>query len=144
MRFKLARTEETHQTNDNHTNMRTIAKEHLGLIDIDETEPFDPERDQPLFNEIKAVLTKHNALHRFGVTLLHKHFDVYDGEKLVEVCDFESRTLTLRPVSERHGQEESYVETNWRFDSNSTLVNQLCFADCLKMGTTHKEIHKKK
>jgi len=124
--------------------MKLIANEHQGLPDIDETEPFSPERDQPLFNEIKEVLRRHNALHRFGVTLLHKHFDVYEGERMVEVCDVRTRTLTLRPTANRLGPDESYVETNWRFDTDSTLVNQSCFADCLKSGTTHKEIHKKK
>ena len=123
--------------------MKQIAIEHQGLTDIDETEPFNRDRDQPLFNEIKEVLAKHNALHRFGVTLLHKHFDVYEGEKLVEVCDSETRTLTLRPVTDRLGADETYVETNWRFDTNSLFVNQRCFADCLKAGTKHKEIHKK-
>lgn len=123
--------------------MNIIAKEHQGLIDIDDAEPFDPQRDQPLFDEIKAVLARHNALHRFGVTLLHKHFDVYEGEKMVETCDAETRQLTIRPMAERPGSDESYVETNWRFDTGSRVVNQRCFADCLKMGTTHKEIHKK-
>jgi hypothetical protein len=125
-------------------NIRAIAREHQDLIDIDEVQSFDPKTDQPLFDEIKAVLRKHGALHRFGITLLHKHFDVYEGEKLVECCDEESRTLTLRPVRNVLKKDESYVETNWRFDVDSTFANQLCFADCLKMGKTHKEIHKKK
>ena len=124
--------------------MTTIAKEHQGLIDIDDTEPFDSAKDQPLFDEIKLVLAKHGALHRFGVTLLHKHFDVYEGEKMVERCDAEARTLTIRPVNEQLRDNEAYVETNWRFDTDSAHVNQLCFADCLKTGTTHQEIHKKK
>ena len=123
--------------------MSPIAKEHQGLVDIDNVEQFDPERDQPLFDEIKAVLSKHGALHRFGVTLLHKHFEVYEGEKLVESCNPETRTLTLRPVPAELRSNQSYVETNWRFDTNSTIVNQLCFADCLKTGKTHHEIHKK-
>lgn len=125
-------------------NTPTIAKEHQGLIDIDEVQAFDPETDQPLFDEIKAVLRKHGALHRFGITLLHKHFDVYEGEKLVESCDEVNRTLTLRPLQDVLKRDESLVETNWRFDVDSKFANQLCFADCLKSGTTHKEIHKKK
>ena len=123
--------------------MTTIAKEHEGLIDIDEADAFKPEKDQALFDEIKLVLAKHGALHRFGVTLLHKHFDVYEGERMVESCDAETRTLTIRPVTVPLGPDESYVETNWRFDTNSIFVNQRCFADCLKSGTTHREIHKK-
>jgi len=121
-----------------------IAPEHRNLLDIDEVENFDPEKDQPLFDEIKAILAKHGALHRFGITLLHKHFDVFEGERMVEVCDHNARTLTLRPTREPLGKDETYVQTNWRFDTDSLLVNQLCFADCLKSGQKHKEIHKKK
>lgn len=124
--------------------MTTIAKEHAGLIDIDEVEPFNPDKDQPLFDEIKAVLAKHGALHRFGITLLHKHFDVFEGERLIESCNTESRTLTIQPLNKPLEPDETYVGTNWRFDTGSLLVNQLCFADCLKLGTKHKEIHKKK
>lgn len=124
--------------------MSQIAQAHRGLAHIDDAETFDPKKDQPLFDEIKEVLAKHGALHRFGVTLLHKHFDVYDGERMVEVCDEKARTLTLRPVTTPLEEDETYVETNWRFDTGSLVVNQLCFADCLKSGTTHKEIHKKR
>jgi hypothetical protein len=124
--------------------MTKIAKEHKGLTHIDETDSFDPAKDQPLFDEIKLVLTKHNALHRFGVTLLHKHFEVYEGERMVEVCNPETRTLTIQPVKRDLAADETYVETNWRFDTDSVHVNQLCFADCLKMGPRHAEIHKKK
>lgn len=124
--------------------MSQIAQAHRSLAHIDEAETFDPQTDQPLFDEIRTVLEKHGALHRFGVTLLHKHFDVFDGERMVEVCDEEKRTLTLRPVTDPLGEDETYVETNWRFDTGSQVVKQLCFADCLKSGKVHKEIHKKK
>jgi len=123
--------------------MTEIAPEHRGLVHIDDAETFNPQKDQPLFDEIKSVLAKHGATHRFGVTLLHKHFDVMEGERMVEVCDEETRTLTLRPTTTPAGAEETYVGTNWRFDTGSPVVNQRCFADCLKSGTTHKEIHKK-
>lgn len=125
--------------------MKTIAKEHENLIDIDDMDRFDPERDQPIFDDIKNVLEKHGALSRFGVTLLHKHFDVYDGERLVEFCDHETRTLTLRPVSGGPGPNQTYVATNWRFDTGSAVVSQRCFAECLTTQGKHThEIHKKR
>jgi len=124
--------------------MTAIAQAYRGLVHIDDAETFDPQKDQSLFDEIKSVLAKHGGLHRFGLTLLHKHFDVLEGERMVEVCDEETRTLILRPVTTPAGPNETYVETNWRFDTGSPVVNQLCFADCLKSGTTHKEIHKKR
>ena len=124
---------------------RAIAREHQGLLDIDEVEPFNPDRDQPIFDEIRNVLARHGALDRFGITLLHKHFDVYEGERLVEVSDPETRTLKIRPKSETLGPNETYVQTNWRFDATSATANQLCFADCLRSGGgNHHEIHKKR
>jgi hypothetical protein len=123
---------------------QNIAKEHRGLLDIDEVQPFDPEKDQPIFDEIRQVLARHNALHRFGVTLLHKHFDVYEGERMVEMSDPETRTLEIRPRPEKLGLNETYIQTNWRFDSQISST-QLCFADCLRSGGgKHHEIHKKK
>ncbi len=124
--------------------MSQIAQAYRGLVHIDDAETFEPQKDQPLFDEIKNVLAKHGALHRFGVTLLHKHFDVLDGERMVEVCDEETRTLTLRPTTTPLGEDEAYVGTNWRFDTDTPKVTQLCFAECLKCGTKHKEIHPKR
>lgn len=123
--------------------MHAIADAHQGLPHIDDTEPFDPDRDQPLFDEIKSVLARYGALHRFGVTLLHKHFDIYQGERMVEVCDEENRSLTIRPLADSLGPDQSYVETNWRFDVKTAYANQVCMADCIKTGKTHREVHKK-
>lgn len=124
--------------------MTTIAEAHRNLAHIDDVEGFDPERDQPLFDEIKSVLKRHGALHRFGVTLLHKHFDVFEGERMVEVSDEASRTLTIRPHADALGPDQSHVETSWRFDLESAEASQLCLADCIKTGKTHREVHKKK
>jgi hypothetical protein len=121
----------------------TIAKEHEGFVDVNHVDGFDPTKDQPLFDELRGVLAKHGALKRFGVSLLHKHFDVYEGERLVEFCDTKARTLTLRPVTRKLEDGESYLETNWRFDGDSQFVSQRCWADCLKSGNDHSEIHKK-
>ena len=125
-------------------NTGTIAREHEGLLDIDEVESFNHERDQPIFNEIREVLSRHGALNRFGISLLHKHFDIYEGERLVEFCDEERRTLTLRPIRRELQENESFMETNWRFDVDSQFVNQRCWAECLKTGDKHHEIHPKR
>jgi hypothetical protein len=123
----------------------SIARTHQGLVHIDEVEPFDAVRDQALFDEIKQVLSKHAALHRFGVVLLHKHFDVHTGERMVEVCDVGDRSLIIQPTLEEPKDGETYVQTNWRFDLDDPTSSQACFADCLRSGGgKHHETHKKR
>lgn len=122
-----------------------IARGHQDFLGFNDVGKFDPADDQPLFAEIRSVLAKHGALHRFGVKLLHKHFNVYEGERMVEVSDPDERAFSIRPVRDALAAGESYVETNWRFDVSSAFVNQRCFADCLKSGGgKHHVIHKKK
>jgi len=136
---------DTLEWEDEMTANMIIAREHQGLAHIDEVEPFDAERDQPLFDEIKQVLSRHGALHRFGVVLLHKHFDVCEQERMVEVSDGSSRSLIIRPTRELPKEGETYVQTNWRFDLDDPTASQLCFADCLRSGGgKHHEIHKKR
>lgn len=67
-----------------------------GLPDIDSIRPLD-ETDQAVLDDLRTVLERHGALERFGVTLLHSHFDVRRDELLVERVDPEARTLTTRP-----------------------------------------------
>lgn len=83
------------------------------LPDVDEVRPVD-ETDAACFDEIRQVLGKHGALSRFGLTLLHQHFEIADGEVLVERVNLGARTLTTRPrASTATG---SSVETSWRLD----------------------------
>lgn len=88
------------------------------LHSITEVQPFGNEaNDVACFNELRDVLAKHNKLERFGLCLLHKHFDVKSDEILVESCDTLNRTLTIRPekVNPKVGQEDDLMDTNWRF-----------------------------
>lgn len=64
------------------------------LKDIDEVSPVN-EQDLPCLGEIRDVLKRHGLQERFGVALLHKHFDLSPGEMLVEQTDKANRTLTI-------------------------------------------------
>ena len=94
---------------------RNLASSQHGLRDIDTVAPRS-EADQACFNEIREVLKKHGAESRFGVTLLHRHFDVYEDEVLVETCDSGNRTLTLKPTKIEELGTLKLKETNWRLD----------------------------
>ena len=50
------------------------------------------------FSELRDVLKKYGALDRFGITLLHKHFEIADDEIILETTDVKKRTLFMRPV----------------------------------------------
>jgi hypothetical protein len=86
------------------------------LLDITEVRPLD-ESDLPVLDELREVLERHGALDRFGLNLLHDHFPVADDEVLVEVCDTEQRTLTIRPLrgGVADGIPGRFVETNFQF-----------------------------
>jgi hypothetical protein len=108
------------------------------LPDIDDVAPFNS-ADQALFDELRAVLEKHGAASRFGVTLLHKHFDVAADEVLVEVCDVDARTMTIRPRAKFELSRGNVVETNWRLDSRS--ATQECLIDCVTERGGHPRTH---
>lgn len=67
------------------------------LKHIADVRPID-ETDADCLNEIRHVLAKHNCLNRFGVSLLHCHFNLEDDEILLETTDMERREHRVRPV----------------------------------------------
>jgi hypothetical protein len=88
-----------------------------GLPDINDVRPITAD-DKAVMDEVRAVLEKHGALERFGLTLLHSHFRVDDDEVLAESVDPEARTLTIRPVpKERIPADAEAVVTSWRLDA---------------------------
>lgn len=86
-----------------------------GLSNINEVEPLS-EDDQRVLQDVREVLKRHGALERFGVTLLHSHFDLGPDELLVETVDHDNRTLTVRPRSSEDVAGE-LVPTSWRLDA---------------------------
>ena len=81
---------------------------------IDNVRPIDDE-DLPCLNEIFEILKKHNCIDRFGVALLHKHFDLQEDEVLLETTDVDGREQWIRPI------KESYLKEN-RIEAQTTLV----------------------
>ncbi|EAY31870.1 hypothetical protein [Microscilla marina] len=91
------------------------------LQNIDEVKPLGQEpNDVACFEELREVLKKHQKLDRFGLCLLHKHFDVNEDEILVESCDVKNRTLTIQPekTAAEARSNETLLETNWRFSED--------------------------
>jgi hypothetical protein len=98
------------------------------LPHISEVRPRGPE-DDPVFAEVAAVLERHNALGRFGLFLRHVHFDIADGEVLLEETDEEARVQTLKPVRIDSLQEPG-IETAWNLDAaGHATTNCICPTD---------------
>ncbi len=97
-----------------------------GLPDIDVVAQLDDD-DHQILAEIRAVLARHDALERFGVTLLHSHFDLDPGEILVEEVDRNSRTLTTRPRHRSEIRGDKLVPTVFRLDAPDTIAVPVVF-----------------
>jgi len=95
------------------------------LPDISQVEPFS-EKDQACVTDIISVLRKHNALKRFGITLLHQHFPIDDDEVFLETCDRENRALTIRPVKKDASRNVPAKHTAWRLDSGKAVMDCKC------------------
>ena len=97
------------------------------LDDIHAVAPLS-DADAPLMKDLRNVLLKHGALNRFGITLLHKHFDMADGERLLESTDILSRTLTLSVVA---GESEvPAISTTWKFSEEGTDYQLITKCQC--------------
>lgn len=99
------------------------------LPDIDDVEPVS-EKDTPCIQAVRDVLAQYGALQRFGLTLLHGHFDVGDDEILMEFVDKRNRTMTIRPVEETEHDPEKSIETSWRLDTPTGM--QCCERHCMR------------
>ena len=80
------------------------------------------DKDKKCFAELREVLERHGALERFGVCLLHDHFDVGDDEILEEVCDETNRVLTAQPVDRASWEAKPNSRaTMWELKENRAL-----------------------
>ncbi len=117
--------------------MKTIMESTLTAPKhIADVEPRS-EKDDALFAELSNVLKKHNALDRFGVTLLHRHFPIAAGEFLLETTDMWARTQTIQPVRDEDMQGEEYIETAWRLGDGFVAMS----CRCKKQGSDHNHCH---
>jgi hypothetical protein len=98
------------------------------LGDIDEVRPVD-ESDMECFSEIREVLRRHGMMDRFGVALLHSHFDPQDDEVMLEVTDEESRTLITSLVRENE-MDSRNVGTIWMLGDSEIHAGAWCRKYC--------------
>lgn len=99
----------------------------MPLKDIDEVAPLN-DNDTECLKEIRDVLLRHNKIDRFGVALIHKHFDMQDDEVLMEYCDPENRCLTIQPM--KTGEEVRSIQTLWKLNADGNKPLAACYQQC--------------
>lgn len=92
---------------------------------IDDALALD-ESDSRCLDEIREVLERNGKEKRFGVSLLHHHFQLSDDEVLVEHCDIKKRTLVTAPLKASAISDRYFRPTVWRFDGHQAHICAYC------------------
>lgn len=95
--------------------------------DIHEVEPR-LESETAAFIELREVLVRHGLEQKYGLTLLHKHFDLAENEIMVEFTDLETRTLISKPTDADSVSESNIREVTWSL-ADDTVMN-VCVQRC--------------
>jgi hypothetical protein len=114
---------------------------HPPLPDIKDAMPLG-EEDRACMVEIRDVLRRHGALQRFGLTLLHRHFELAEDEVLVESVDAKNRII--RQLPRKISSVNTGIETSWRLDMFKELQHceTVCQVQCDYDGVAyHIEEH---
>lgn len=81
--------------------------------------------DFECFSEIKKVLEKYGKSDRFGVALLHKHFEMEGQEVLVETTDVENRSMSIQPQI-LDSSNINMIDTQWYLGGSMPLSLVKC------------------
>ena len=93
-----------------------------------------------LFGEIRELLKRYGVEKKYGLALLHKHFDLADDEVLMEYADVENRTLITRPAPRSAASAGNAVETVWSLESGNATT--ACALFCYYYPSTGKHEQK--
>ena len=103
------------------------------LKQIEDLRPINDD-DYEVLEELRQVLLRHGYQDRFGVCLLHKHFDLHPGEAALEESDEAARISTIRVVPEDVARVA--METAWRFSSGIDIkAGRKCTVTCKGDGS---------
>ena len=107
------------------------------LLDIDEVDPIN-DTDYEVLEKVRQILNEYNYTDRFGITLLHKHFDVEQDEILMEDTDTENRISTIK-VEKGSNQSGKTIETMWKFGKGVSAAT-VCVLRC-NYNSGHRAYH---
>lgn len=118
-------------------NVQVAAMQWSDLRHIADVRPIDDD-DGPILSEIRDVMEKHNCLDRFGITLLHNHFELDDDEVMMETTDLDRREHLVRPMKLRELQEAGIVAQSTVIGFDKAGYRQICGCDPRASGHHHK------
>lgn len=95
-----------------------------GLQDV---HPLSKE-DDAFLADLTEVLKKHGNLNRFGLTLLHRHFEVAEDEMVVEHSDSVARTLSCSVMKRADIPTYGVETTQWRMTPDGKAIGIM---DCV-------------
>ena len=84
------------------------------------------ETDSQCLNEIQSILNKYDLTQKFGVALLHKHFELDEDEMLIERTYLKDKHLVTKPEKIGESNPDDLVTTMWRFDKDQRYGCSLC------------------
>lgn len=96
--------------------------------------------DAACFRDLRDVLKKHDALKRFGVFLIHKHFEIGADEELMECTDHPGRQLTINPRKKADIDPDTSIATNWIFTDTEEIAAACC--SCARNENGHQGFHR--
>lgn len=108
------------------------------LTHIDDIKPIDSS-DEAILADVREVLSKHGALDRFGVFLVHKHFELELDEYVLEQTDELSRVQTLT-VERGTDPDQNTIQTMWKFQNDGETAGTKCVLRC-NYNRGHKAVH---
>jgi hypothetical protein len=106
---------------------------------IDNVRPID-DTDAPCLEEIRQVLERHGALSRFGVALLHSHFEVAADEMMLETTDTVKRVHLVQPVKRADVEAEGFTVQTTIVGFDEHGFHQNCGCRPMVQGHGHPNI----
>jgi hypothetical protein len=108
------------------------------IIDIADTEGFGSQ-DAACFAEIRDVLSKYGLLDKYGMSLIHRHFEIDDDECLLEKIDVDTRTLCVAPVKKSELTPGTTTTTMWKLAEGAVAATVAC--QCYVSSRGHEGRH---
>lgn len=96
--------------------------------------------DLACFRELRDVLLRYDALERFGISLIHRHFAIADDEELMEYTDVVQRTLTVKPVKKSDIDWNHTTITSWKLTEDEEVARIGC--GCARNSGGHLGYHR--
>jgi|GEM_PF-6015100 len=105
--------------------MGSTAKNWNDLSNLTDVHELTKDDDQCLL-ELQSIIEKQGLTSKFGVALLHKHFEIEEDEVLLESNNPVQRTLTSQPIKVNEAEKGEYATTIWRFDEGNRYGCSYC------------------